>query len=248
MMLLINNSMDWFFAIYSKVLFAGVLLCWAAAAMITAVVLSMNRSVIGQLTGFVVSMTGAVWILTYLDLGTFNGMEKQAKEVIKNLVIMTLGGVSSALLVSAMLKDPNQEDDLRQRKFIRRYVMASIGYLFWFGLFASLIMVIVSVGLAFVAEPVTTKGQFMGFISSILLSGLGIAATKVGMTWIRWEGLSLLTLSGILLLLMAIFFQSISGIWNFSSSTVISVFVALLVCQIITSFRRSGSNCGKELD
>ncbi|XHF30686.1 hypothetical protein OXH62_15215 [Pseudomonas chlororaphis] len=236
MMLLVSNAMDWFFDVYNKTPFGGVLLCWAAVAIVTAGVLSVNRSVIGQVIGFGVSMIGAVWILTYMDLSTFYGLEKQSKEVIKNLVIMSLGGVSSALLVSAMLTKPDQQDELRQREFIRHHVMTIFQTLFWFVLVASLLMLILSVGLAFFVQPVTTKGQFIGFMVSIVLASLGLGGAKSGQCWVKWEGIALLLVCGLLILLLAVFLQSLVGVWNFSPSAVAGVFVALLVLQMIASF------------
>ena len=235
-MLLVSDAMDCIFAIYNKTPFGGVLLCWAAVAIITAVVLSMNRSVIGQVIGFGVSMVGAVWILTYMDLSTFYGLEKRSKEVIKNLVIMSLGGVSSALLVSAMLSKPDLEDELRQREFVRRHLMKAFQNLFWFGVIASLLMLILSAGLALFAQPVTTKGQFIGFMVSVVVASLGLGAAKVGKRWDKWEGMSLLIVLGILLFLMAVFFQSLLGVWHFSPSLVVVIFVAILMPQVIISF------------
>ncbi|QZD70877.1 hypothetical protein [Pseudomonas sp. 3-2] len=237
MMLLVSNAMDWFFTFYNTTPFAGVLLCWAAFVFATAVVLSVNRAVIGKMTGFVISMTGTVWILTYMDLSTFYGLEKQGKEVIKNLVIMSLGGVGSALLVSAMLTKPRRRDEIRQREFIRSHVMAVFKILFWFGLFASLLVLILSAGLALFAHPVTTNGQFIGLMVSTVLASVGLPVAEVGKRWVKLQGLLLLTLLGLFMLLLAVFFQSLVGIWLFSPSAVIGSFTAALVCLRFIGFR-----------
>ncbi|POA21681.1 hypothetical protein C1894_24920 [Pseudomonas sp. FW305-3-2-15-E-TSA2] len=234
-MLLVSNAMDWFLAVYNETPFGGVLLCWAAVAIITAVVLSMNRSVIGQVIGFGVSMIGAVWILTYMDLSTFYGLERRSKEIIKNLVIMSLGGVSSALLVSAMLTKPKRKVELRQRAFVRHHLMKAFQILFWFGVIESLLMLVLSSGLALFAQPVATKGQFTGFLVSIVLAGMGLGAAELGKGWNKWEGMSLLIVLGLLSLLTAVFFQSLAGVWHFSPSLVAVTFAVLLVPQLIIS-------------
>ncbi|MDM8190028.1 hypothetical protein EVS84_05460 [Pseudomonas koreensis] len=235
MMLLVSNAKDWFFAVYNETPFGGVLFCWAAVAIITAVVLSMNRSVIGQVIGFGVSMIGAVWILTYMDLSTFYGLERRSKEVIKNLVIMSLGGVSSALLVSAMLSKPKPKVELRQRAFVRHHLMKAFQILFWFVVIASLLMLVLSSGLALFAHPVTTKGQFTGFLVSIILASMGLGAAELGKRWYKWEGMSLLLVLGLLSLLIAVFFQALAGVWQFSQPLVVFTFAVLLVLQVSIS-------------
>lgn len=211
--------LDGFAWLYNLNRFTGVLLMWFVVLVLTAAVTMNVPSNRGKLWGFALTSAGAVFILLYLE--GLHGVDEDAKGVVRNFVVMTLGGLGSGLLAVAISRGPTPDEDAQTRVFIRDRLLDVAEYSFvFFSVCATTLLAVCGLLSLLGASPATGhEGVSLLVVLLAALLGYGIASRPARMQ--NWEQLGAGGLVALLLLMLPVYGQALAGWWQWSPAAVV---------------------------
>lgn len=175
----------------------------------------------GKLAGFGISSVGAVFILGYLETLVLSATNKEFKDVVINLVVMSLGGLGSGLLAVAISRRPSKADIQQTRTFIHGWGLRIFEYLLVFILMCSLALSALCLLFWFFGWPVVTGHAVSGLLLVFLVAAMGCAFISYLRRSMKWEQWGVGLLFGLLLFLLPVYVQAIWGLVSWSLAAVL---------------------------
>ncbi|PRA32329.1 hypothetical protein [Pseudomonas poae] len=206
--------LDGFAWLYNLNRFTGALLMWFVVLVLTATVTMNVQNNRGKLWGFLITSAGAVFILLYLESLKLAEADEATKDVVSNFVVMTLGGLGSGLLAVAISRGPTEEEDQQARSFIRDRLVDALEYAFVFFGICSFTLFAVCLPLHLLAWPHVTEHDVFSLLIVCLGALLGYAIVSRPSRLEHWEQLGACALVALLLLLLPVYVQALSGLWQ----------------------------------
>lgn len=227
--------LDGFAWMYDLNRFTGALLMWFGVLVLTAAVTMNVQSNRGKLWGFVITSAGAVFILMYLESLKLIDDDKAIKGVVSNLVVMTLGGLGSGLLAVAISRGPTPDEDKQARGFIRDRLLDALEYAFVYVAICSFTLFAVCLPLNLLGWPPVGEHDLLSLLLVCLGALLGYAIGSHPSRLKNWEQLGACAMVALLLLLLPVYAQSLSGLWSWSWAAVLGlhVFAALALFRTL---------------
>ncbi len=213
--------LDGFAWLYNLNRFTGALLMWFVVVVLTAALTMNVQNNRGKLWGFLVTSAGAVFILVYLESLKLIGADKAIKGVVSNFVVMTLGGLGSGLLAVAISQGPTKDEDDQARGFIRDRLLDALEYAFVFVGICSFTLFAVGLPLNLLAWPPVAEHDLFSLLIVCLGALLGYAIVSRPSRLEHWEQLGACALVALLLLLLPVYGQALSGLWQWSGAAVL---------------------------
>ncbi|WP_339528048.1 hypothetical protein [Pseudomonas mucidolens] len=229
---------DVFAWLYNLSPFTGALLMWFAVLVATASLTMRFESNRGKLWGFVVSASGAVIILLYLESLNLDDDGKALKAVLGNLVVMTLGGLGSGLLAGVISQGPDEAEDTQARTFIRERLLNIFEYAFFFIGACAFVLFVTSLLPALLQRPVATEHEIVSLLVVFLGAGLGYAIAAGPRRLKNWEQLGAGMLGVLLLFLLPVYVQGLLGLWTGARTAVLSFHAVAALALAWTVWRQ----------
>lgn len=212
---------DVFVRFYNSSPFSGVLLLWFLVLVLTASVTMNCPTRRGKLAGFGISSVGAVFILGYLETLVLSATNKEFKDVVINLVVMSLGGLGSGLLAVAISRRPSKADIQQTRTFIHGWGLRIFEYLLVFILMCSLALSALCLLLWLFGWPVVTGHTVLGLLVVFSVAAMGCVFISCLRRLMKWEQWGVGLLCGLLLFLLPVYVQAIGGLVSWSLAAVL---------------------------
>ncbi|MGE1155688.1 hypothetical protein [Pseudomonas sp. ICMP 460] len=226
--------LDGFAWLYNLNRFTGALLMWFVVLVLTAAVTMNVQSNRGKLWGFMVSCAGAVFILVYLESLKLIGADNAIKGVVSNFVVMTLGGLGSGLLAVAISQGPSNDEDEQARGFIRNRLLDALEYAFVFVGICSFTVFAIGLPLSLLEWPPVAEQDLLSLLIVCLGALLGYAIVSRPSRLQHWEQLGAGALVALLVLLLPVYGQALSGLWQWSAAAVVGLHIFAAVALFRT--------------